>query len=57
MEMAIQKDFPMYEREFEDMFDFTKEHVMNCIFVLLLFLVICGILSTLVLTTVSRDKR
>ncbi len=57
MQSAMEKEVPNYTRDFEEMFEFTKDHVMTSIWVLLAFLLICGVISTLVLTNVSRDSR
>lgn len=53
----MEKDFPMYERQTEEMFECTKEHILICMVVMLGYMLICGVITTIVLRNVSKDSR
>ena len=57
LQTQMEIDFPTFTRDFEDMFEYTKEHVMTSVWVLLAFLLICYVVCTVVLTNVSKDSR
>lgn len=55
--MKMQEEIPGIEHEFQDIFEFTAEHLLGHWAVLAGMLAVCGVITTLLLHGVSRDGR
>ena len=57
LETKLQQQLPTAEHEFQEIFKFTKGHLLQHWCVLGIMVLICGILTTVLLRRVSRDDR
>lgn len=57
LETKLQQQLPTAEHEFQEIFEFTKGHLLQHWCVLGIMVLICGILTTVLLRRVSRDDR